>query len=57
MKARDIRRIFLLRPQTEEELAAQKKRERGNWKGQEFPGREEHQQKWRDDDDEHRFRR
>ncbi|MDP6899467.1 MAG: HVO_0476 family zinc finger protein [Candidatus Thalassarchaeaceae archaeon] len=54
MKARDIRRIFLLRPQTEEELAEYKKRERGNWKGQEFPGREEHQQKWRDDD--HRFR-
>ena len=52
MVARNIRRIFLHRPPTPDEIAAKKKVDRGNWKGQDFPGREEHQQKWRDQDDE-----
>ena len=51
MIARNIRRIFLHRPPTPEEIAERKKIDRGNWKGQEFPGREEHQQKWREQDD------
>jgi len=51
MIARNIRRIFLHRPPTSEEIAERKKIDRGNWKGQEFPGREEHQQKWREQDD------
>ncbi|MDP6907203.1 MAG: HVO_0476 family zinc finger protein [Candidatus Thalassarchaeaceae archaeon] len=49
MTARDIRRIFLHRPPTPEEIEDKKIRDRGNWKGQEFPGREEHQRKWRDE--------
>ena len=52
MIARNIRRIFLHRPPTPEEIAEKKKIDRGNWKGQEFPGREEHQEKWRGHDDE-----
>ena len=51
MTARDIRRVFLHRPPTSEELEAKRKRERGNWKGQDFPGREEHQRKWYADED------
>ena len=50
MTARDIRRVFLHRPPTRDELEAKRKRERGNWKGQDFPGREEHQRKWRTDE-------
>ena len=48
MTARDIRRIFLHRPPTPDEIAERKIIDRGNWKGQEFAGREEHQEKWRD---------
>ena len=51
MEARNIRRIFLHRPPTPEEIAERKKLERGNWKGQDFPGREEHQAKWQGDND------
>ena len=51
MVARIIKRIFLHRPPTPEEIADRKKVERGNWKGQDFPGREEHQQKWREEDE------
>ena len=47
MVAKNIRRIFLHRPPTPEEIAEKRIEERGNWKGQNFPGREEHQQKWR----------
>ena len=50
MVARNIKRIFLRRPPTREEIAERKKIERGRWKGQEFPGREEHQQKWANED-------
>ncbi len=46
MAARDIGRIYLHRPPTREEIAAKHKIERGKWKGQEFPGREDHQKKW-----------
>ena len=52
MIARNIKRIFLHRPPSREEIAERKKIERGRWKGQEFPGREEHQQKWGVQDDE-----
>jgi len=52
MEARNIRRIFLHRPPSPEEIAEKKKEDRGNWKGQDFPGREEHQAKWRGDKDE-----
>ncbi|MCS5535364.1 MAG: hypothetical protein NZ802_05875, partial [Candidatus Poseidoniales archaeon] len=52
MVARNIKRIFLHRPPTREEIAERQKIERGRWKGQDFPGREEHQQKWREQDDE-----
>jgi hypothetical protein len=48
MTARDIRRIFLHRPPTPDEIAERKIIDRGNWKGQEFAGREEHQEKWQD---------
>ena len=51
MIARNIKRIFLHRPPTPEEISERKKIDRGNWKGQEFPGREEHQQKWREQED------
>ena len=47
MVAKNIRRIFLHRPPSPEEIAEKRIIERGNWKGQNFPGREEHQQKWR----------
>ncbi|MEE2759574.1 MAG: HVO_0476 family zinc finger protein [Candidatus Thermoplasmatota archaeon] len=47
MIAKNIRRIFLHRPPTPEEIAERRIEERGNWKGQDFPGREEHQKKWR----------
>ena len=47
MIAKNIRRIFLHRPPSPEEIAEKRIIERGNWKGQNFPGREEHQQKWR----------
>ncbi len=47
MAAKNIRRIFLHRPPSLEEIAERRIEERGNWKGQNFPGREEHQQKWR----------
>ncbi len=47
MIAKNIRRIFLHRPPSPEEIAEKRIEERGNWKGQNFPGREEHQQKWR----------
>jgi hypothetical protein len=46
MIARDIRRIFLHLPPTNEELNTKNKIERGKWKGQEFPGREDHQRNW-----------
>ena len=52
MTARNIRRIFLHKPPTPEEIAEKRKIERGNWKGQYFPGREEHQAKWQDGKDE-----
>ena len=52
MIARNIRRIFLHKPPTPEEIAEKRKVERGNWKGQNFPGREEHQAKWQDGKDE-----
>ena len=52
MVARNIRRIFLHKPPTPEEISERRKVERGNWKGQNFPGREEHQAKWQDDKDE-----
>ena len=52
MEARNIKRIFLHRPPSREEIAERRKIERGNWKGQNFPGREEHQEKWRGDRDE-----
>ena len=48
MTARELRRIFLHRPPTPDEIAERKSIERGNWMGQEFVGREEHQEKWRD---------
>ena len=47
MVAKNIRRIFLHRPPSPEEIAERRIEERGNWKGQNFPGREEHQKKWR----------
>ena len=47
MVAKNIRRIFLHRPPSPEEIAEKRIEDRGNWKGQHFPGREEHQQKWR----------
>ena len=47
MIAKNIRRIFLHRPPSPEEIAEKRIIERGNWKGQNFPGREVHQQKWR----------
>ena len=47
MVAKNIRRIFLHRPPSPEEIAEKRIEDRGNWKGQNFPGREEHQQKWR----------
>lgn len=46
MIARDIRRIFLHLPPTNEELNTKSKIERGKWKGQEFPGREDYQRNW-----------
>ena len=49
MVARNIRRIFLHRPPTPEEIEDRKIEERGNWKGQDFPGREEHRAKWKSD--------
>ncbi len=49
MVARNIRRIFLHRPPTPEEIEDRKIEERGNWKGQNFPGREEHRAKWKSD--------
>ena len=49
MVAREIRRIFLHRPPSREEIVEKRRIERGNWKGQNFPGREEHQKKWRQD--------
>ena len=52
MEARNIKRIFLHRPPSPEEIAEKRKVERGNWKGQNFPGREEHQAKWRGGSDE-----
>ena len=48
MDARDIKRIFLHRPPSREEIIEKRIIERGNWKGQNFPGREEHQEKWKD---------
>jgi len=52
MEARNIKRIFLHRPPSREEIIEKRKIERGRWKGQNFPGREEHQEKWRSDRDE-----
>jgi len=43
MEASKIRRIFLHKPPTEDELYERKIRARGKWKGQDFPGREQHQ--------------
>ena len=48
MAARDIKRIFLHRPPSPDEIAEKRIVERGNWKGQNFPGRDEHQEKWSD---------
>ena len=56
MVARIVKRIFLHRPPSPEELAEKRKIDRGNWKGQNFPGREEHQEKWRVNEDEMRRR-
>ena len=54
MEARNIKRIFLHRPPSREEIIEKRKIERGNWKGQNFPGREEHQEKWRVNEDKSR---
>jgi uncharacterized Zn finger protein len=48
LAASRIRRIFLHKPQSEWELEERERRERGRWRGQEFEGREEHQQRIRD---------
>jgi len=48
MKAGNIRRIFLHLPPDYEEAKEKRIRERGRWRGQEFEGREEHQQKVRE---------
>ena len=48
MKAGNIRRIFLHLPPSYEDSLEKKKRDRGRWRGQEFPGREEHQEKLRE---------
>ena len=48
MKAGTIRRIFLHLPPNVEEAIEKRIRERGRWRGQEFEGREEHQQKVRE---------
>ena len=45
MQASKIRRIFLHKPMSEEDLEEREIRERGKWKGQDFPGREEHQRR------------
>lgn len=45
MAARDIRRVFLHLPPSKETIAAKKRERRGRWKGQEFSGREEHQER------------
>tara|TARA_B110000438_G_scaffold292905_1_gene331941 strand:- start:5093 stop:5803 length:711 start_codon:yes stop_codon:yes gene_type:complete len=49
MEARNIKRIFLHRPPSREEIIEKRKIERGKWKGQNFSGREEHQEKWQVD--------
>jgi uncharacterized Zn finger protein len=56
MVARNIKRIFLHRPPSREEIAEKRKIDRGKWKGQNFPGREEHQEKWRVDENDSRRR-
>ncbi len=48
MKAQTIRRIFLHLPPNIEEAKEKRIRERGRWRGQEFQGREDHQQKVRE---------
>tara|TARA_A100001037_G_C15134139_1_gene630197 strand:- start:1824 stop:2597 length:774 start_codon:yes stop_codon:yes gene_type:complete len=48
MKAANIRRIFLHMPPSYDEAKERKKRERGRWKGQDFHGRDEHQQRVRE---------
>ncbi|MBT4059539.1 MAG: hypothetical protein HOE69_04445 [Euryarchaeota archaeon] len=45
MKATDIRRVFLHLPPTDEDRQAEARIERGKWKGQNFRGRDEHQEK------------
>ena len=56
MKARKIRRIFLHMPPSYEDAMEKKTRERGRWRGQEFPGREEHQQKIRESNIRRKFK-
>ena len=56
MKAKKIRRIFLHMPPNYEDAIEKKKRERGRWRGQDFPGREEHQQKVRESNIRRKFK-
>jgi uncharacterized Zn finger protein len=47
MKAANIRRVFLHLPPSYEDAQEKRRQERGRWKGQEFSGREDHQEKIR----------
>ena len=49
MKAVNIRRVFLHLPPTYEDAQEKRRLERGRWKGQDFSGREEHQEKIREE--------
>tara|TARA_B100000809_G_C15062516_1_gene502888 strand:- start:411 stop:1154 length:744 start_codon:yes stop_codon:yes gene_type:complete len=47
MKAANIRRVFLHLPPSYEDAQEKRRLERGSWKGQNFSGREDHQEKIR----------
>ena len=47
MKASNIRRVFLHLPPSYEDAQEKRRLERGRWKGQNFSGREDHQEKIR----------
>ena len=47
MKASNIRRVFLHLPPSYEDAQEKRRLERGSWKGQNFRGREDHQEKIR----------
>ncbi len=49
MKASNIRRVFLHLPPTYDDAQEKRRLERGRWKGQQFSGREDHQDKIREE--------